>query len=287
MKTGVVSTSYSQQDDIRVCAFLIRRCRLTEESISRIAESENATGLGFSEAALHLGLVSADDIRAAQHSERRVTTLRRRVTPSQSLTVAHDPYALHSESVRDLRTELLLRHQSGNGANVVAVMSPCRGEGRSQLAAELAIAFSQLGRPTLLVDADLRKPRQHSLFDADNQHGLAEAIATGSSPYLHPVTGLPELNLLTAGQSVSNPLELLSDSRFEDLLREWRIHYSHIVFDTAPVSQYSDGLAVAKVAGRTLALSRAAHTPYAELRDMQRRLLTTQSQILGAVINYF
>jgi receptor protein-tyrosine kinase len=181
----------------------------------------------------------------------------------------------------------LLLHETGPGANMVAVLSPGPGEGRSQLCGELAISFAQLGRRTLLVDADMRKPQQHVLFGSTNEHGLSQAIAHNEKPYYHPVTGLPFMHLLTAGPIPPNPLELLSDGRFSNLLNEWRNSYEFIVLDTPPVAQCADGLAVATMAARALVLSRAQHTTYKSTRALLRRLASTQSRLLGAVINHF
>jgi protein-tyrosine kinase len=208
-------------------------------------------------------------------------------SPADRLVLAYSPYHPRSEQVRMLRTELLLRHEDDEGANAVAVLSPGAAEGRSQLAAELAIAFAQLGRPTLLVDADLRRPQQHLLFNADNSVGLAQAIAHEQLPRFQSVKGLPSLFLLTAGPPPPNPLELLSDRSFELMVADWRQHFQFVVIDTPPVARYADGLAVATVVGRVLTMSRARHTRYRDTRDMLRRLGATQARILGAVINHF
>ncbi|MBC7982779.1 MAG: CpsD/CapB family tyrosine-protein kinase [Candidatus Obscuribacterales bacterium] len=207
--------------------------------------------------------------------------------PTMRLLIAHDPFDPHCENVRALRTELLLRRETVDQADVVALLSPGVGEGRSQLAAELAISFAQLGRPTLLVDADLRHPNQHVLFGAGNPVGLSQAIERGGTPHLHSVEGLRHLSLLTAGPAPDNPLELLLNSRFAALIEEWRRSFDFVILDTAPVTHYSDGLAVASLVGRVIALSRAKHTPYKDSRDMLRRLAATRSQIVGAVINHF
>lgn len=207
--------------------------------------------------------------------------------PADCLVLAHSPYHPRSEHLRMLRTELMLRHEAGDGGSVLAVLSPCPAEGRSQLAADLAIAFAQLGRPTLLVDADLRRPQQHVLFNADNSLGLAQAIAREQVPRFQSVKGLPSLFLLTAGPPPPNPLELLSDRCFEMMVADWRKHFDYVVIDTPPVARYADGLAVATVVGRVLSLSRARHTRYGDTRDMLRRLGATQARILGAVINHF
>lgn len=267
-------------------AYLIRLCNLDDKAVTTITRLQRAKSIGFGEAAIHLGLVTAADVEGA-----RLTAAPARraleASPVERLILAHSPYHPRSEELRTLRTELLLRHEDVNEANIVAVLSPCAAEGRSQLAAELAISFAQLGQPTLLVDADLRHPQQHVLFNADNTQGLSQALARDQAPHLQSVAKLPELSLLTAGPLPSNPLELLSDRRFEALVRDWREHFHFVVLDTPPVGRFADGLAVATIIGRVLSLSRAKHTPYKDTRNMMRRLAATRSRVLGAVINRF
>ncbi len=207
--------------------------------------------------------------------------------PDKRLIMAHDPRDPRCEQIRSLRTELLLRRESLERADIVALLSPCAGEGRSLLAAELAIAFAQTDHPTLLVDADLRRPRQHLLFGAPNHQGLSQAIANGERPLVHNVGGVPCLSVLTAGVIPKDPLELLSSRRFASMIEDWSSAYEFVVIDTAPVGSFSDGLAVASLVGRVLALSRAQHTPYRDMQDMLRRLGATRSRILGAVISHF
>jgi receptor protein-tyrosine kinase len=137
------------------------------------------------------------------------------------------------------------------------------------------------------VDADLRHPSQHLLFAADNKSGLVQAIERGATPFFHPVEGLRHLWLLTTGPTPDNALELLLNKRFAALVEEWRESFDFVVLDTAPITEYSDGLAVASLVKRVLVLSRARHTPYRESRDMLRRLTAIRSQIVGAVINHF
>lgn len=267
---------------------LIEHYAFSELVVARISDAEHRLGVGFTDAAVFLGLVTQEEVDAVRAIRNRLVVIHHdRVKPDDSLMLIRDPFDPHSERVRSLRTELLLRRDAPGQADVIVVMSPCAGEGRSQLAAELAIAFSQLGQPTLLVDADLRHPRQHLLFGADNKQGLSDAIALDLAPYLHPVEGLPHLSLLTAGPAPQNPLELLCDGRFETMIDDWRRSFAYVVFDTAPVERYSDALAVATLVGRVLAVCRAQHTSYADTRNMLRRLAATQSRILGAVVNHF
>lgn len=273
------------EDWRKIANYLTRYCGLAEGDVQRILTHSEGREITFSEAALSLGLATQADIEAAL-SQTYKAPLETTARPSAELVVAHDPFDAHSEGIRALRTELLLR-QSDNDCNIFAVVSPNSGEGRSRLAAELAIVCSQLGHSTLLVDADLRKPRQHLLFQADNSRGLSVALSSNEMPALQSVAGLPKLLLLTAGPQTGNPLELLSDALLGDLIAGWRRRYKHIVLDTPPVSQYSDALAVATHAGAVLAVLRSQKTPLPAGKEMLRRMVVTQARVLGSVINHF
>jgi protein-tyrosine kinase len=312
MKVPSPSNDGPEMSEVGMTAALISDLGLTDVMVEKVYEVMQATGSNFAEAAGRLGIIRPDEIeraltriragraREVQEEGMIETAIRRisndrnlilrhgeRVVPGPQLILAHDPDNPRSERLRALRTELLLLNESARGANIVCVLSPNPGEGRTQLCAELAMSFAQLGRRTLLIDADMRRPRLHALFGSQNQHGLSLAITHNERPYFHPVAGLPFMHLLTAGPIPPNPLELLSDGRFSTLLTEWRNSYEFIVLDTPPVAQCADGLAVATISARALVLSRAQHTTYASTRALLRRLTTTQSRILGAVINHF
>ena len=289
---------------------LVLLYKLPDEAIESIHQAKKALGLGFHEAALHTGLVTqreldeADELvrRQSRHEGRGIIeeALRRRPTsrdlvlwggerlqPGKELILPHDPYNERSEAIRSLRTELLMRTNGRRGAGIFTLMSACAGEGRSLLAAELAIAFAQLGSRTLLVDADLRKPRQHVLFGADNMIGLAQCLIDGTPPRLYGVEGVPQMALLTSGSLPPNPLELLSGNRFERIVAEWRRSYEFVVVDTPPVEQFSDGLAVASVAGHVVVLGRTNSTSFHVLSELRRKLTTTNAWVVGAVMNNF
>jgi hypothetical protein len=178
---------------------LIERCNLSPTDVASIMTARRTLQVGFAEAALHLGLVTREDIDETADLILRVdpdrssgiieTALRRQagtrivavtnsetVKASKQLILAHELDNERSERLRALRTELLLLSNPGGFANIFVLVSPGPGEGRSQLCAELAIAFAQLGRRTLLVDGDLRKPSLHFLFNASNQRGLTQAL---------------------------------------------------------------------------------------------------------------
>lgn len=294
--------------DESIVDLLVERHAISAETAATIRRIMETEGVQWSVAAAMSGLLSQEQIeQAVKWSEQRRAesssdsiferALRRpkgqlvartggnEVKPGPQLLLANDPYNPYGEKIRSLRTELLLL--SDSATMFLAVVSSGPSEGRSALAAELAIAFGQLGRRTLLVDADMRKPSQHLLFQTNNDFGLAESIEGRHTAIVHPVENIPALSLLTSGNASSNPLELLSDRQFDRLTDSWRRQFEFVIIDTPPVSQYSDGLTVATLAGRVLLVSRSVTTSFKDMKEMLRRLALTRSQILGAVINHF
>jgi protein-tyrosine kinase len=295
--------------DLDLSDALIAHCNLSGRDVERITEAMRSGRQGFCEAALELQLATREDIADVSHWAREQS---RRAQPgvieaairsaqggtaltvrqgmarlSSELIHARDADNERGEKIRGLRTDLMLLNESAQRGNIFALLSPGRGEGRSQLCAELAISFAQLGRRTLLLDADLRHPRQHMLFNVENQWGLAQSLAHGEAPYLNAVEGLPEMVLLTAGTIPPNPQELVANRRFERLITEMRRQYDFVIIDTPPVSEYADALQIATVAQRVVVVSRAEATSIASIKEMLRRLGVTNSKILGAVINRF
>ncbi len=290
---------------------LIAMGRLTPQGAVLIEETMQDTGLGFGDAAIQLGVITPAELAAAIQAARelsskapdgivqgaiyRMSSTRslpvkyiRTVKAGPSLTLVHDSDNAYSEQIRALRTELILLNGTSRTRNsTLVILSPCQGEGRTQLCAELAIAFSQLGQRTLLVDADLRRPRVHALFESDNNLGLGQALASGGVPQLLGVEDLPHMSVLTAGPSVPNPLELLTNGHFQRQLSEWRKKFNMVIIDTPPITEFADGLAIASFADQVVIVGRLGSTPHRNIKEMLRRMAGTQSRIVGAVINSF
>jgi protein-tyrosine kinase len=286
---------------------LVDHYGLSHEAALQIREIMRTEQVRWSEAAALSGLLTSAQVEEAIKWSERLAgglsdgvierALRRsssrqivkvdgpEVKPGPQLIFAHDPYHPRSEKIRALRTELLLL--SDSSAIILAIVGSGPAEGRSLLAAELAIAFGQLGRRTLLLDADMRNPSQHLLFQTSNTFGLAQTIEGRNPGIFNRVVGLPATSLLTAGTVSTNPLELLSDQRFARLTETWRKRFEFVIIDTPPISRFADGLTVATLAGRVLVVSRTVATTFRDLNEMLRRLAITRSQVLGAVINEF
>jgi hypothetical protein len=189
-----MSISASFDEDLILA--LIEKHRLSAQQAALVREVMNERAISFADAALYLQFITADQAKAVpENSQNKVvhdgiiqTALRRLsigqvvatvppavyVRPSKDLLPGCNPDHPHCERLRALRTELLMAlGGKSNQADAIALLSPSPGEGRSQLAAELAISFAQLGRRTLLVEADMRRPRQHLNFCVENAAGLA------------------------------------------------------------------------------------------------------------------
>lgn len=295
--------------DIAIREALVDHCRLSADQLQAVDEAVRAMHIGFVEAAVHLGFVTPNEAQQAKDSGRTVrrrkaglieTAIRRSqegkalvprpmeiVKPSSTLRLAHDINHIDNEQLRALRTQLLILCDTEIQGKSIAIVSPSEGEGRSQLAAELAISFSQLGRPTLLVDGDLRNPTQHMLFNASNEWGLSQALISNDTSRLYGVEGLPDLKLMTSGPQIPNALEMLSGGGFERLVNKWRHAYDFVVIDTPPAKKYSDGLAIVSVVRRAVVLCRNDFTYFRDAKELLSRLATAQSHVLGAVVNNF
>jgi protein-tyrosine kinase len=164
-------------------------------------------------------------------------------------------------------------------------VSAQRGEGRSYVAANLAIVFSQLGERTLLIDADLRRPRQHSLFRLSNAHGLSSVLAGRAEDAIQRVPGLMDLSILTAGPTPPNPQELLSRTAFPRLLEKAAESFGVIIIDAPPLKESADAQTIAVRAGAVVLLARKHRSRLAEVRAAAQTLRDARASIIGIMLN--
>lgn len=211
------------------------------------------------------------------------------VEPGPALTYAHDSGTLRAERLRSLRTELLMRLGTHQGAATFAILGSRPNEGRSQLCAELALAFAQLAGKTLLVDGNLRKPALDKLFRGTRSNsGLSELLQGKITTLpLHRVVGPQHLALLTAGSPPANPVDLLSGVQFERLVQDWSRTYNYVLIDTPPAALRSDGIVIANAVRNVVLVAHRNKTSYSDVTELRRRLDATQARIIGAVLNDF
>lgn len=271
-------------------AILIKDGKLKPSDIDRIINLHHRNGLRFGDAARRLGLISEEDLESALSRQYELPQLfMAGNAPSEELVAAYQPLHPCTEEIRSLRTQLLLRWLGPTARRrVLAVISPGNGDGRSYVTANLAVVFSQLGLRTLVVDADLRTPRQHQIFNVPDRFGLSGILAGRTySSALISIPGLPNLSLLPAGAPPPNPQELLSKPILVDLLDEMTKKFDLILIDTSAAKNHSDAKSVAFRARNSLVLARKNHTRVEDTNKMLRELKDTGTHVVGTVLNSF
>jgi len=265
---------------------LVDMGKLRPKDVDRIFVAHRENGLRFGEAARELRLVKDADIQQALSIQFNYPYLRTGQSAlGREIFAARDPFDPQSEALRDLRTQLLL-HWISDERKVLTVVSPDTGDGRSVLAANLAVAFAQLGEHTLLIDADLRRPRQHRLFGHGNGPGLAQVLSGRSGiEAAERVSYFDSLWLLSAGAAPPNPLELLSRLTLPALLNEARKRFRIVLLDTPANSRGSDARITSARADGVLALARQDRTRLADFEGLCRAMRSSGAQVAGTVLN--
>ena len=156
------------------------------------------------------------------------------------LITLHAPASQASEAYRAIRTSVFFKARETN-AKIIQVTSPTPGDGKSTTTANLAITIAQSGSRVLLLDADMRKPTQHKMFGMNNESGLS-SIITGSVDLNEVIQDVIPgyLSVVTAGPIPGNPAELLTSTRFADMLAQYKKTFDYILIDTPPVLAVTD-----------------------------------------------
>lgn len=269
-------------------AILVDSGKLTIDAAERILRLQKEQGLLFGDAAIQLGLLSSQDIQFALARQFDYPyLLQGDEEVSTELVAAFQPFSPQVEALRALRSQLMLRWFTGERERrTLAVVSPARGEGRSYLAANLAVVFSQLGEHTLLIDADMRNPRQHTLFSLENRSGLSSILSgRGEVSDIKRIPSFKDLSLLTAGPQPPNPQELLGRSPFAKLLEELAEEFDVVIIDTPATTDYADARTIAVRASGALMVARQKETRVADLRELVKQLTHAGVAVVGSVLN--
>jgi protein-tyrosine kinase len=234
----------------------------------------NRDPLGAAEAAPALGLVARPDDEPP------------RWAPGTEVVIATTSMSPVAEALRTLRTQLALQWMNQRQVQLLSVVSAVRGEGRSFIAANLAVAFAQLHERTLLIDMDLRHARQHRIFRVDNDIGLSTLLAGhGNGREIRRIEGCQTLSLLPSGPRPAHPQEMLSARSLTPVLDQLRPHFDVIIIDTPAFSSGADAQIVSAQARQALLVS----APGRATRDETDRLVDSLRQvgvsIAGAAVN--
>jgi succinoglycan biosynthesis transport protein ExoP len=207
-------------------------------------------------------------------------------TGHDQLFLLTQPHSRAAESLRLLRTNL----EFAAGAREIATLaitSAGPGEGKSTITANLAVAMAQAGFSTVVVDADLRRPSQHRIFDLPNERGLTTLLVRQDPEWrwaATPVAGMP-LHVLPSGPLPPNPADLLSLGRFQELIGHIATEVDVILVDTPPVLAVSDPLVVSNYVDGMVVVCEAGRTRLDALRRVAQSLPKETARLVGIVVN--
>jgi receptor protein-tyrosine kinase len=276
--------------DNSIGAILVRSGRLSAADADKVMRFSSERNLRFGDAAIEMGALTAADIDLALSRQYDYPYLLAGESAiSKEVIAAYEPFTTRVEALRALRNQLMWRwFDTAKERRALAITSAESGDGRSFLAANLAVVFSQQHQRTLLIDADLRAPRQHQLFGLENRAGLSGILAGRSGhEAIQRVPALVDLSVLTAGAVPPNPSELLGLPAFGRLLRELAADYDVILIDTAPGDTYSDAQLVASRAGAAVLVAHQNNSHMKKVRELVGLMTDARVHLVGTVLNEY
>ena len=262
--------------------------KISESDVQRIQDYARTKGLSFGEAAVKLSLVARADLDLALATQFDYSHIAEgQGDMSHELIAAYNPFTPKVESLRSLRVQLMLGSFAPT-ANMLAIVSPSSGDGRSFIAANLAIVFSQLGERTLLIDGHLQKSRLHEMFGVQNAPGLSSALAGRSSGVLNAasIPHLTNLSFVSAGPRPPNADDLLARNTLIKVCSVLKSQYDVVLFDTPPGDSSTGADWIANRCGKALVVVRQNQSEFAATRAFLARI-KSRAEVVGCVLNKY
>lgn len=197
----------------------------------------------------------------------------------------HQPQISIAEDYRTVRTSILLSHAE-NPPKVIVFTSAMSQEGKTTTVANMAISFAQLDQRVLVIDADLRKPKLHKVFNMDNAVGLSGYLA-GKRFIRNAIqkTFIDNIWLLPSGLIPPNPAELLNSKKMSEMIDVVRKGYDIIIIDTPPVLAVIDAVVVSTFADSTVLVVKSGKTTYKMLEKASETMKRSNTNIIGVIFN--
>lgn len=277
----------SKNVDRSIGAILIDSGRLSPDDTERVLQFQREEGIRFGEAGVKLGLLTEADILFALSLQFDYPFLSGPARPvSEDVVVAYRPFGNEGERLRSLRSQLQLRWFDEAGRNTsLAIVGPHRGEGRSYLAANLAVSFAQAGERTLLIDADLHNASQHRYFKLENGSGLSNLLAGQlQDGMVQFVAGIPGLAVLPSGPLPPNPQELLARPVFQRILEQSASTFSVVIVDTPAMEEGIDATLLARATRAALAVARTNLTRTDAFAETTAMISDIGAKVVGSVL---
>jgi protein-tyrosine kinase len=263
---------------------------LSVDEVERILELQRTQGVRFGEAAVSLGLASQDDVLFALSQQFHYPYApQEQRTLSPELVTMNEPFGARAEAFRALRSQLIMRDRKPAKAQALAIISPCAGDGKTYCAANLGVVLAQLGGRTLIVDADMRAPRMHEVFNLGNRPmGLSSILSGRSTDQVICQAGnIPSLFVLPVGATPPNPLELLERPAFGLLIEELASKFDHVIVDSPAAEVGADAGVIAARCGKALIVARRHHARIDALSELTAGFVGSPATLTGVVVNDF
>ena len=195
-----------------------------------------------------------------------------------------DPTSAFAEAYRSVRTALQFSTPTGAPRRLV-VTSSAKGEGKSTTALSLAINFAQMGKPVLIIDADLRNPVLHKMLGIENVRGLSNYLSSNMGPLeaIHR-TQVPNLFVMTTGPLPPNPVELLSSMKLLSLLSQCEEHFAHVIVDGPPVLGIADAIVLCNQVDNSVFVVESGKTRKGHAKASLKRLHQAGVHPLGVIL---
>ncbi len=208
--------------------------------------------------------------------------------PNSELLIYSDPRSGLAEAYRQLRTSVLLS-TAGHPPKSLLVTSSLPSEGKTTTATNTAVSLAQTGSKVLIVDADMRRPRLHSIFNVTNGEGLSTLLSSETTDAditrVVKVDDGTKMHVLTSGPIPPNPAELIGSEQMANLLKRLQKHYSHVVIDSPPITSFTDGVLIASMVDGVILVVHSGKSSRQVVRRAKQLLSDVGARILGVVLN--
>lgn len=208
---------------------------------------------------------------------------------NNELIVANNPKSGVAEAIKTIRTNLLFS-SIDEPVKSILMTSSMSGEGKSFVSANLAVAFAQTGVKVLIVDCDLRRGRQHKIFNIDNEQGLSnlllDDVDKNYKKYIKK-TGYENIYVLPMGIVPPNPSELLASAKNKQLAKTLKQKFDLVIYDGVPVGGLTDSVIMADLVDKIVIVSAYKVTPVEFLANTNKALEKFKDKIAGVILNKF
>ncbi len=204
------------------------------------------------------------------------------------LLIYADSRSSLAEAYRQLRTSILLS-TAGHSPKSLLVTSSLPSEGKTTTATNTAISLAQTGARVLIIDADMRRPRVHSVFGIENGEGLSSVLSSelNENEILSSIKEDQRTNvsILTSGPIPPNPAELVGSDQMAKLLKLFQKHFDHVVIDSPPITSFTDGVLIASIVDGVILVVHSGQSSRQVVRRARQLISDVGAKIFGVVLN--